>query len=212
MEKSLLSRKRIEIAIAVILVALYAAVPSLILPRVCSQPEQANKPISYRIVIDGKQTQTYSASQHQRGIKPSLTSLTSETQANGRAEPIDQSSERPKEWRIKFWCEVNASRFCCWRLFTPCSCLSPLIFCGVKLTRLAWRADEHADKMERSIAEAARAARAMEGVAEAMFQNASNATTMIVNQRGVRSKTIASLRFRCRWSCRFPRTGEKPPF
>ncbi len=181
MEKPFLSRKRVEIAFAVLLVAAYVSVPFFILPRVCLETEQSSEPASYSLVVGGKQTQTYSTNEHKGSVKPALTTLAGEIQANGRANPINQIAKPPQKWGVKFWCETRASDFAV-GLFTLFLFIATY-FLWRETERLAKGADDQADKMERTVSESARAATAMEGVAASMKENVENAKGIAATQR-----------------------------
>ena len=84
-------------------------------------------------------------------------------------------------WANKFWCAVNASDWLV-GLFTLFLAFATY-FLWRETERLAVGAGDQTTKMERSIAESARAASAMENVAYAMSNNAASAASGIANQR-----------------------------
>jgi hypothetical protein len=167
MRKPLITRKRFEIFVAVGLVAAYVAVFFAYLPHVCP-PKEVSKPVTYKLVIDGNQTQDASAKQHKGSIKASIAGSVGKVHADGSAEPIDQPSEKPQSWWLNFLCEANASDFAV-GLFT--------LFLGIatyflwqETARLARGADDQATKMEKSIAVAQKAANTAERAAKVAEQ------------------------------------------
>jgi hypothetical protein len=134
-----------EITVAVILVAAYLTAPFFILPSVCSQPAKTTKPAAYSFVVNGQQTQSGGDIEHQQVIKAPIAPLTVKIDAHGSAQSINEPPQAGNEWRLKFWCEVNASDFAI-GLFTLFLFIATY-FLWRETERLAKGGDDQAQRM-----------------------------------------------------------------
>jgi hypothetical protein len=136
--------------VAVVLLVGYGAIPFAILPKVCL-PKEIPKAVSYKLVIDGEQSQANSSAPQLKGeIKAAPTTLQGKIKASGLAEPIDEPTKvRIVGWLQGFSCEFNIGDFAV-GLFTLLLGIATY-FLWRETERLARGADDQAEKMERSI-------------------------------------------------------------
>jgi len=166
-----LTRRLVEVVIAVAMVASYVSVPFLVLPNLCSRPQEAFAWPQYRFVVEGQQSQTSGQVSNQRLAKQSLSVPQVQIKARGTAQPVIVPTMHNYEWERKFWCETSASDFAV-GLFTLLLGIATY-FLWVATERLAVGGDEQAKKMLEGIKATLAVAERTKEVSDAMEEAAS---------------------------------------
>ena len=192
--RPIVSRQRIEIAVACITVLAFLVFFPLVLGHACSGISLGERFATYNLSTQGKDREDGGATNHKEPVNSATT--IPETEARSTAYASPSAGNKPIAWWSLFWCDVRASDYFI-GLFTLVLAIVTY-FLWRETERLAKGGDEQAAKLTQSILQAARSATAMEGVAAAMEQNVESVKESVQTSKNIadRQKSVSEMQLR----------------